>query len=224
VRFLIAKSCWALAALALVCPLVRAQDGLRGALPETGNARTLLHRTLGQKLAAADFDNDQRPDGAVLLDAGEFLTGGQLFRIRLHLSTAQDQDLIFESPETGLTISALDVNQDGAPDLVVEQALTGKRLGIWLNDGHGKFRPARVEDFPASTDAPGSWQSPHEGQDYLVLALPSRTGYDSPISIAESLRYNSSSSNWRDRGNVRRTQTGSLAFHSPRAPPESHSL
>jgi hypothetical protein len=224
VRFPLPNLCIGLVALVLACPFVRAQDGLSGALVETGSARTLLHITLGQKLAAADFDNDQLPDGAVLLDAGEFLPGGQLFRIRLHLSAARDQDLIFQSNETGLTISALDVNQDGAPDLVVEQVLTRKRLGVWLNDGHGKFRPARVEDFPASADAPGSWKSPLEEQGYLVLALPSRTGCDSPINIAESQRYDSPSSNWRDRGNVRRTQTGSLASHSPRSPPVSHSL
>jgi hypothetical protein len=184
----------------------------------------LLHGTLAQTLAMADFDNDQRPDGAVLLNAGELLPGGQLFRIRLHFTAAQNQDLLFQSNETGLTISALDVNQDGSPDLVVEQVLTHKRLGIWLNDGHGRFRPARVEDFPGSTDAPGSWKVRLQGEECMVLALPSKTGNDLPVSIVELLRDQSSSSNGRNRSRVPFTQTGRLAFESPRAPPVSQSI
>jgi hypothetical protein len=171
-----------------------------------------------QNLVAADFDNDQRPDGAVLLDAGE-LEGRQLFRIRLHFTARQDCELTFQSNETALAISARDVNQDGVPDLVVEQVFTHKRLQVWLNDGHGSFRPARAEDFPAATDAPCHLRSPIAAQGCFILALPSRTGNDHSIQILEGVRYDSSSSHWRLRSELRQSQAGSLAFHSPRSPP-----
>lgn len=170
------------------------------------------------KLVTADFDDDSRPDGAVLLDA-EQLQGRQLFRIRLHITSGQDSELTFQSNETGLAISALDVNQDGVPDLVVEQVFTHKRLQVWLNDGHGRFRPARVEDFPLCADAPCRWKSPFEGQSCFVLALPTRTGNDQAIQLLRVLSFASSSSRWRVASEPRRIQCGSLAFHSPRSPP-----
>lgn len=170
------------------------------------------------KLVTADFDDDSRPDGAVLLDA-EQLQGRQLFRIKLHITSGQDSELTFQSNETGLAISALDVNQDGVPDLVVEQVFTHKRLQVWLNDGHGRFRPARVEDFPLCADAPCRWKSPFEGQSCFVLALPTRTGNDQAIQFLKVLSFASSSSRWRVASEPRRIQCGSLALHSPRSPP-----
>lgn len=195
-----------------------AQDGLGGALSDAGKAQNLLHSMLGQNLVAADFDNDRCPDGAVLLSAG-MIDGQRLFRIKLHFSAGQDRDLTFRSSETALAISALDVNQDGVLDLVVEQVFTHKRLQVWLNDGNGKFRPVRVEDFPPSTDAPCSWKSPHERQASFAVALPSRTGYDHANRSLEFLHNCASSSHWRVRTQMRQPRTGSLAFHSPRSPP-----
>jgi len=207
-----------------------AQDGLGGALSDVGKTQNLSQATLGQRLVAADFDNDERPDGAVLLNAG-VIEGQQLFRIKLHFSAGQDHDLTFQSNETALAISALDVNRDGVPDLVVEQVFTHKRLRVWLNDGHGRFRPVRVQDFPPSTNAPCSWKFPFETQGCCVLALPPRIGSDRAIQIGEALRYASSSAYWRIRSAVRQQQAGSLAFHSPRSPPtflplitQNHSL
>jgi hypothetical protein len=210
--------CLALIALALTSPFVRAQDGLGRALSEAGKTRNLLSSSLGQKFVAADFDNDRRPDGAILLEGGQ-LAGRQVFRIRLFIASDSVRELTFESNETALTISALDVNQDGTPDLVVEQAFTHKRLQVWLNDGHGRFHPARVEDFPPFREAPWHLKCPASDACSLVLALPSRTENDHAALILQILRFSSSSSNWRTHTGNRQTQSGSLAFHSPRSPP-----
>jgi hypothetical protein len=205
-------------ALALAAPSVRAQDGLGRALSEAGKTHSLLSSSLGQKFVAADFDNDMRPDGAVLLDAGQ-LEGRQVFRIRLYISSGTDHELTFQSNETALTISALDVNQDGTPDLVVEQVFTHKRLQVWLNDGHGRFRQARVEDFPSFGEAPCHLKGPAGESCSLVLALPTRNGNDQAALVLQILRLNASSSNWRTRPSNQQAQSGSLAFHSPRSPP-----
>ena len=202
--------------LALTAPFLRAQDGLGRALSEVGKTHNLS--SFRQEFVAADFDNDRRPDGAILLDGGQH-EGRQIFHIRLFIASDPNRDLTFQTNETALAISALDVNQDGTPDLVVEQVFTHKRLQVWLNDGHGGFRPARVEDFPPLSEAPRRLRSPADGPSSLVLALPSRPGTDHTALILRALRFTSSSSNWRTRPGTQQARSGSLAFHSPRSPP-----
>ena len=207
----------ALLALVLVCPLLRAQDGLRGALSDIGRTQ-LQQGSLAQRLAAADFDNDRHPDGAILLKAGEF-DGRRRFQIRLHVTAGQDHDLIFESNETALAITTADVNRDGIPDLVVEQVFSRKRVQVWLNNGHGEFRPARVEDFPPSTQLQSGWRLPFQRGEDIGLALPARTGNDHSIRMLEVLRTASSASIWRIRTQPGHARDASLAFPSPRPPP-----
>lgn len=207
-----------LALLVLAAPSLRAQDGLRGALSKMGAASNLPRISFGQILAAADFDNDQKPDGALLLNVGE-IDGQRLFRIELHVSAIGNQNLTFVSKDTELAISALDVNQDGMPDLIVEHAFTHKRLQVWLNDGHGRFRRARVEDFPQTTDTRCSWRSPSGGQDCVIASLPSRSQSHSAILLVEILRFGSSSSHWKVRPNFLRANQSAFSLYSPRPPP-----
>ena len=218
VRLRLPILCMFLIALALFASSAGAQDGLSGAVSEAARTGKLIPDFLGIKIATADFDNDQRPDGAVLVDGGPF-NGRRVFRIRLHLTARPDRDLTFQSNETSLTISALDVNQDGIPDLVVEQFFTHKRLQVWLNDGHGRFRQVRVEDFPAISEAPGKWKAPIAEPSSLVLALPSRSERHQVAFPLQVMQFNSSSSQWRSRHSNRQDETDSLAFHAPRAPP-----
>jgi hypothetical protein len=175
-----------LALLALSAPSLWAQDGLGGALSVLGITDKLLHDQFSQKLVAADFDKDEKPDGAVLLDAGRH-RGLRSFRIELHVTSHDNTALTFDSNETLLGIVALDVNQDGAPDIVVEETLTHKRLHIWLNDGHGAFKKARVEDYTTAVrDGPYRLGAPFLDQDYLALYLPTRIGSNSGIMKASA--------------------------------------
>lgn len=165
----------ALAALVLLTPTLWAQDGLRGALAKDHTSTQLLPHDLGQRIVAADFDNDHKPDGAVLLESGP-LNGRRSFRIELHITAGKNNELLFSSAETALSISAIDVNRDGAPDIVVEQAFTHKRLGVWLNDGHGSFRKVKSEDYPSETESATRWQGQAPGQNCQALWLPTKIG------------------------------------------------
>lgn len=200
-----------------------AQDGLRGAASKIGSTPSLLRNSFEHRFVAADLDNDQKPDGAVLLDAGN-LNGQKLFRIELHFTAGENNELTFESNETALTLSALDVNQDGAPDIIVEQAFTHKRVQVWLNDGHGLFRKARSEDFPSAPAPSCQWGSPLHWQVDLALTLPSKLGSEHEVLIRQVLRFDSSSSNWRDRTDGRFASLHSIHIRCPRAPPVYLSL
>ena len=207
-----------LASIVLAACSAWAQDGLRGALSQAGNTQAAMRTFPGKTIVAADFDKDQQPDGAVLLDAG-ILQGRPSFRIELHVTEGQDHELTFQSDETALAISAPDLDRDGTPDLVVEQIFTHRRLEVWLNDGHGSFRRARVEDFPPLTDAPCHLTAPIAQPCSMQISLPSRPGDDHAALIRQALLSSSSSSRWRKRQGAEQSRFSSLLLHSPRPPP-----
>lgn len=209
-----------LAFLALAAQTAWAQDGLRGAESKAANASWLLS-PLTSRIVAADFDNDQKLDGALLIDAG-VIDGQRMFRIELHVSASENRNLLFASNDPSLAISALDVNSDGMPDLVVEQAFTHKRLQVWLNDGHGGFRRARAEDFPSLTETPCKWRAPFLIQASLVAGLPSR--HEILIPLLQIHCFDSSSSRWKIRREVLPDDALVSPSCSPRAPPSSLSL
>jgi len=180
---------FAVTAVALAAPWLWAHDGLDGALPRASHrSRVNLSAPFVQTLAIADFDNDHKLDGAVLLDSGR--TWGQnSFRIQFHLSGSSNTDLSFESTEPQLAIRALDINHDGATDVVVEHPFTHKRLYVWLNNGHGVFHKGRVEDFP-SDEVPGGkrLESPFVRILCLAVYLPQQRGTEKTILAASFLR------------------------------------
>jgi hypothetical protein len=162
--------------LFLFTPSLEAQDGLLGAL---SREMALPHGVTGfeQRVAAADFDNDQRPDGALLLPTG-FSNGKRSFRIELHFTAGDDSVISFASAERSLSISTLDVNRDGAPDIVVEKASTRERLQVYLNDGQGAFHRAPLEDFDTPDPLAPRWQAHAEldsNSVYLTFTRSSET-------------------------------------------------
>lgn len=161
--------------LALCAPVLRAQDGLPGVLSRSTRAARSVP-DFGPQIVAADFDNDQKPDGAILLETG-LLDGKRSFRIELHVTADKNNAITFLSTESGLGISALDVNQDGAPDIVVEKILTHERLQVYLNDGHGAFHKARIEDYPSPDPAAPGWKA-RLAENLPVFCLPSTQGFE----------------------------------------------
>jgi hypothetical protein len=177
--------------MALIVPWLWAQDGLEGALPRVNSGSPLsLTSQFAKTLAVADFDNDHKPDGAVLVESAR-LYYQNTYRIELHLSAGRNSELTVESTEITLSITARDVNNDGATDIVIEQPMTGRRLSVWLNDGHGGFHKGRLEDFPItgnpegkrvewpfpSADFPAACLSPQRSTEFGILAsrcLPRR--------------------------------------------------
>jgi len=207
--------------LALAAPSLWAQDGLRGALERREANTQLLRDSLGQGVAAADFDRDQEPDGALLLHADSGRPG---FRIELHVTAGVNRELTFESNETALSISVRDLNRDGTPDIVVEQIFTHKRVAIWLNDGHGSFNTAKSEDFPSETESPGSLKSLCPAVDSLPPYLASRWNSDYAIQGSLASRQNTDSQPWSFWLKLHTVADGPRAPDSARAPPRFLSL
>jgi len=200
---------------------LRAQDGIAGALFQEVNTPTPIFN-LKTHLVAADFDNDQKPDGAILREAG-LREGKRAFRIEFHLSAADNYAITFSTLETALSISALDVDRDGAPDIVIEKAFTHQRIQIYLNDGHGAFREAKTDDYPPS-DRPGNiWRSPFD-LSVPVLGLPATRSFEiADLRVLELLDQTS-----LERPNFRSEMllhdSGARAATAIRGPPSSLSV
>lgn len=167
------------AALALLVPRVYAQDGFQGAL-----AQAKFGLPFQPTVVMADLDNDKKPDGAVLLDSSRPGPDGS-FRIQLHFTGRPNTELTFESQEQALTLDARDINNDGDPDLVVEQAFTHKPVHVWINEGHGDFHEGRVQDFPAlAVIASQQLQSPLNHPGCRAVCLPQQRGFEIAIFFA----------------------------------------
>ena len=156
-----------LLALFLSAPSLHAQHWGVGALSGPADRCNFSSERSGQRFIFADFNNDQKPDSLTLRSLGQH--GGQnVFGVRVCDSGRIVSLLTFESSEPSITVTAIDVNQDGSPDIVVEQRYTQKRIQVWLNDGHGGFRKARAADFPnLGTRAPCRVAAPSEGRHNL---------------------------------------------------------
>lgn len=203
--------------LLLATPALRAQDGLGGALAH-GEGTASAWLDLDQLPAAADFDRDQKPDGALLVKGG-ILNGQRYFRIELHVTGGENRAITFASGETRIAILAFDVDHDGAPDIVVEKALSHRPLEVYLNDGHGVFHKARSD-----VGIPTPWaefQRISQPPSQAALWVPGTRGADTPGS--ESSRVFDSESSprptlWLE---APRNTSATSAASSPRAPPAS---
>ena len=201
--------------LALGAPCLWAQDGVKGAFSQPGFTSRFEH-----SLAVADLDGDNQPDGAVLLKSGWPGDSG-IVKIQLHLTSHSNSEIAFRSTEALLSVAAWDIDNDGATDLIVEEALTHKPLHVWINDGKGDFHEGRVQDFPSL--APGTHdhlQSPN--QTYcLVLSLPVQRGFEVPTLAAGALARPPSACNWKVIPVVSISSSPEPGLNSSRAPPVS---
>lgn len=173
-----------LATLLLVAsPLLRAQDGVQGALAQASRTALLsqrLNRLSDPTLAIADFDGDNKEDGAVILETRPFFASGS-FQIDLHFSSRSNAKITFQPPESDLTVAALDIDHDGDTDIVIEQSLTHKGLLVWLNDGHGNFEKGRIEDFPSAVAPTRDHLTSSERSDCPAVSLPTQRGFETML-------------------------------------------
>lgn len=214
------------AVLALTASCLWAQDGLRGAVARASALpQTILHSPFAQTLAAADFDGDKKPDGAILLDASWPRPESSFRTIEVHFTGRGNADLTFQSAETALSISAVDVNGDGTIDIVVEHSVTHKRLHVWLNDGRGRFRKVGAEIFSSGVESnPERMESPPQRAGSPAFCLPSQRGPEVAGLTAGPRLCLSSSFTVEVRRPRPPNRAGAVALNSQRAPPFPSSL
>ncbi|MBV8206850.1 MAG: VCBS repeat-containing protein [Acidobacteria bacterium] len=165
----------------LAGPWLRAQDGLAGALQNrfAFAGCSPMVQFACNSIAAADFDGDNSPDAAILMDARP---ANGLRTIEIHLTARRNTRLTFVSPESSILVTAIDVNRDGAADIVVEQPLTHKRLELWLNDGRGAFHSVPAERFPSpASDSNSRAGVPSARGPYGAACLAVQRGTESAI-------------------------------------------
>src|SRR5206468_8185827 len=95
-------------------------------------------RPLGWTTAIGDLNVDGTPDLAIA-DRIAHRTNGYDFLIELSVSGQPPDTVTFESPNDAVSISLSDVDADHDLDLVVRASLSNEPVGVWLNDGHGRF-------------------------------------------------------------------------------------
>jgi hypothetical protein len=211
-----------LATLALFVPKSSAQDGLRGALSQMGQAQPGAGG-FSRALAAADFDNDSRPDGAVISQAG-WLDGQRCFRIDLHVTAGKDISFTFPSAEPDLDISAVDVNRDGAADIVVERPFSHQRVQVYLNDGHGAFQKVESNSFFVPDDSGPLWRVVMDPLNFSMALLPATRGFEFASVKGCALAYGDDAGAANFWPKVLLTQCGARGPSSSRAPPSLLSL
>ena len=201
--------------LVLAAPSLWAQDGLPGAVSQTN-----LAAPFDRSLAVADFDNDQKPDGAVLVGSGGIYPAS--FRIELHLTAHENTELAFESSQTALELVALDIDHDGDTDVIVQQAFTHQRLSVWINDGHGTFHEGRLQDFPSvALVIPQSLSAPADQPEVAALGLPSQRGFEIAILTLPLLSRPPTTNRFRTSSPAFSAASYAVAANSSRAPPLS---
>jgi hypothetical protein len=146
----IALMLWLLWALPAVCHPSEPQT--------TRPLRQVATSALSDRGAAiADLDGDRHPDLAIVRPEGWGPRGVQ-YQIEFDLSTRVASDpLTVTADRGGLRIAARDVDGDGDLDLVVKNSWSLVPVGVWINDGHGRFTKGDPTAYPISvlTEGPG---------------------------------------------------------------------
>ena len=103
-----------------------------------------------QGALVADLDGDGRPDLVVVKGSGWGQKGFE-YQLELDLTTRRTpRSFAVIAREGGLRIVARDVDADGDLDLLITGAWSLAPVGVWINDGHGKFTEANPAAYPSS--------------------------------------------------------------------------
>jgi hypothetical protein len=127
-----------LVALALAAPSIAA------ATPELGS-------TSAPPLIIADLDGDHKLDVAVGSRSGDSVAGF-FYRIDVGLSgSAQSSSFtIFDRLATGLNVTTIDLDGDHDLDFVITSLPLRHPIGVWINDGTGRFVRGEASHYSAS--------------------------------------------------------------------------
>lgn len=128
--------------------------------------------------AAADFDGNGSVDVATLRPSRDRFRAPAVelfgFCANPHLSAIPGQ----------LVLSASDIDHDHDPDLILRESFGGKTVGVWLNDGAGRFSVSPAATFPNAADDPPSLRSRLASTQQLIGAVLSKTCATTPTHAA----------------------------------------
>lgn len=115
----------------------------------------------------ADFDGDLRSDIAVSqAGIGNLIHTDYTVDVQLS-GNLEKTSFTLTSDAQGLDITPRDVDGDHDLDLVITARFSGKRIGVWVNDGHGKFSEGSLTEYPESI-----WTEPSSVLGPLVVSDP----------------------------------------------------
>jgi hypothetical protein len=170
---------------------------------------------LGLSSTVADFDADGHPDIA-RAESLQIHGGGQ-YRLNIQLSGGSAQPVMFVSGQGAVDVTAVDVDNDRDLDVVVRPILSNDIVGVWLNDGAGRFtREFSAVPIPPRTTLQASALT--SGVPHSVLGDLSRGRISHPMPLGPTLVVADSSRLVLPESLARLT-TACSCVSRPRAPP-----
>lgn len=135
---------------AQIASAIPARSGTKVPSPSSATCTSNGTCTSNSYFAIADFDGDREPDLATVEVQRPGAAPDALYSIRFELTAGAKQSFGVMAPTGGLQILARDVNGDSFLDLLVRTAWQHQAVAVLLNDGHGNFRLADLNEFAAS--------------------------------------------------------------------------
>ena len=171
--------------------------------------------------AIGDFNADGEPDFAIADHSARRRAASSGYRIQFSVSGLKPDDVALESTHEAVAIGVSDVDHDNDLDIVVSAFLSHEVVGVWLNDGRGRFTSAQVRQFPAAIRPLQTLRRADPPGDPSTSGLsPRRADVGLPRAFVAALSVSPHPLGVTRRNILRSTVQSSAS--GPRAPPQHH--
>lgn len=125
-----------------------ASEGVGPVAATTASAtrpQSILPSLLNSTSILADFDNDNRPDLAIIRSDGTH------YKVDIQLSAQESVSYTIPRSAAGFRAMVFDIDDDGYDDLILFNGTSSQLLGMWLNDGdHSRFESGKDDGPPSN--------------------------------------------------------------------------
>jgi hypothetical protein len=147
----------------------------------------------GTGWTVADFDGDGRPD--ILTARPEVAVHGFRHQVRIQLSSGAGRVVSFAVDGVapgipGIQVSARDIDGDRDVDLVFTTVASHEAVGVWINDGSGRFArgsSAAADAWPGTLDAASDLTAPGIPAALAFLPRPPSASLAPPSGLLHSI-------------------------------------